>query len=86
MRSITRTLGVSINTVTKLLVNAGETSIRLHDQMVRNVPSVRVECDEMWVYCYAKRNSVPYAKSPPPDAGDVWTWTAIDSDSKLLIS
>ena len=86
MRSISRTVGVSINTVTKLLVEAGEACAEYHDKAVREVKSSRVQCDEIWSFCYAKQKNVPLAKSAPEQAGDVWTWTALDPDSKLMIS
>ena len=86
MRSISRTVGVSINTVTKLLVDAGNTCATYHDLTVRNVPSKRVQCDEIWSFCYAKSKNVVKAKAAILGAGDVWTWTALDSDSKLIIS
>jgi IS1 family transposase len=77
---------VSINTVTKLLEDAGETCLALHDELVRGVESKRVQCDEIWSFCYAKAKSVATAKAAPEGAGDVWTWTAIDADTKLMIS
>jgi len=86
MRSISRVVGVSINTVTKLLVEAGEACAAYHDETVRNVGSTRVECDEIWSFCYAKDKNVETAKAAPDGAGDVWTWTAIDSDSKMILS
>ncbi len=86
MRSISRVVGVSINTVTKLLEDAGETCLDLHDQLVTHVKAERVQCDEIWSFCYAKQKNVPTAKAAPADAGSVWTWTALDSDSKLIIS
>ena len=86
LRSITRITGVSLNTVTKLLVDAGSACKAFHDIAVRNVSSKRVQCDEIWAFCYAKEKNVATAKAPPEDAGDVWTWTAIDADSKLIIS
>ncbi len=86
MRSISRTVGVSINTVTKLLVEAGEACAAYHDTTVRNVGSTHVECDEIWSFCYAKGKNVPTAKAAPDGAGDVWTWTAIDADSKMILS
>ena len=86
MRSISRTVGVSINTVTKLLVDAGHACAAYHDETVRNVKSHRVQCDEIWSFCYAKDKNVPVAKAAPKGAGDVWTWTAIDSDSKMILS
>lgn len=86
MRSTDRIADVSHNTVAKLLVEAGATCSALHDGLVRNVAAKRVECDEIWAFCYAKQKNVPGAKAPPPQAGDVWTWTAIDPDTKLVIS
>ena len=86
MRSVSRIAGVSINTVTKLLVDAGNACAEYHDEHVREVKAARVQCDEIWSFCYAKQKNVPRAKSAPEDAGDVWTWTALDSDSKLIVS
>jgi IS1 family transposase len=86
MRSISRITGVSINTVTKLLVDAGTACAAFHDATVRNVPAVRVQCDEIWSFAYAKNKNVKFAKAAPEDAGDVWTWTALDADSKLIVS
>ena len=86
MRSISRVTGVSINTVTKMLVAAGEACAKFHDQTVRDVPARKIQCDEVWSFCYAKRKNVEYAKSAPAEAGDVWTWTGIDADSKLIVS
>lgn len=86
MRSISRIAGVSINTVTKLLVDAGTACAAFHDAMVRNVLAVRVQCDEIWSFAYAKNKNVKFAKAAPEAAGDVWTWTALDADSKLIVS
>jgi IS1 family transposase len=86
MRAISRTVGVSINTVTKLLINAGEACAAYHDETVQNVTAKRVQCDEIWSFCYAKDKNVKAAKAAPDGAGDVWTWTAIDSDSKMILS
>ena len=85
-RAITRTADVSINTVKKLLVDAGEACAKFHDKAVRGVTAERIQCDEIWAFCYAKEKNVASAKAAPEGAGDVWTWTAIDSDTKLLIS
>ena len=86
MRSISRVTGVSINTVSKLLVDAGEACAAYHDEVVRDVPARRVQCDEIWSFCYAKAKNVARAKAAPPGAGDVWTWTALEADTKLMIS
>jgi len=86
MRAVSRVVDVSINTVTKLLVDAGLACARFHDEAVRGVKAKRVQCDEIWSFCYAKAKNVPTAKAAPEGAGDVWTWTALDSDSKLIVS
>jgi len=86
MRSISRVADVSINTVTKLLIDAGETCLDMHDDLVRDVHASRIQCDEIWSFCHAKQKNVAAAKAAPEGAGDVWTWTAIDADSKLIVS
>lgn len=86
IRAVERVTGVNKITITKLLVDAGQVCFDYHDANVRNVPSTRVQCDEIWSFCYAKKRNVKTAKAAPEGAGDVWTWTAIDADSKLIIS
>ena len=86
MRSISRVVDVSINTVTKLLVDAGEVCARFHDEHVRGVKARRVQVDEIWSFTYAKQKNVETAKAAPEGAGDTWTWTGLDADSKLIVS
>lgn len=86
MRSISRMADVSINTVTKLLVDAGQACIAFHDVNVTGVHSKRVQCDEIWSFTYAKQKNIAKAKSAPAGSGDTWTWSAIDADSKLILS
>lgn len=86
IRAIERVTGVNKITITKLLVDAGKACEAYHNQAVRNVPSKRVQCDEIWSFCYAKQKNVKTAKAAPEGAGDVWTWTALDADSKFIIS
>lgn len=86
MRATSRVADVSINTVTKLLIDAGLACARFHDEAVRGVKAKHVQCDEIWSFCYAKAKNVPTAKAAPSWAGDVWTWTALDRDSKLILS
>ena len=86
MRSISRVTDVSINTVYALLAAAGPVCARFHDATVLGVASKRVQCDEVWSFCYAKQKNVATAKAAPDGAGDVWTWTALDADSKLILS
>lgn len=86
MRSISRVMDVSINTVSKLLIDAGNACIAIHNDTVQNVEASRIECDEIWSFCYAKQKNVRTATDAPDGAGDVWTWTAIDADTKLIVS
>lgn len=86
MRSISRVAGVSINTVTKMLIRAGEACAAYHDEHVKNVPAKWVQCDAIWSFVYAKQKTVERMQAAPEDAGGVWTWTAIDADSKLIVS
>jgi len=89
MRSASRVAGVSINTVSKLLVDAGLVCAAFHDEMVRNVEAKRVQADEIWSFVGAKKKTIqkdPTITDRNPDAGDVWTWTAIEADSKLVIA
>ena len=86
MRAVSRVADVSINTVTKLLADAGAACAEYHDETVRNVRAKRVQADEIWAFTYAKQKNVEKAKKAPEGAGDTWTWTAIDADNKLIIS
>src|SRR3954470_4084120 len=86
MRSISRVADVSINTVSKLLVEAGEACLAIHDENVRKVRARRIQCDEIWSFCHAKEKNVATAKAAPEGAGDVWTWTAIEAETKLIVS
>jgi IS1 family transposase len=86
MRSVSRITGVSFNTVVKLLIDAGLVCAAFHDTMVRGITSKTIQCDEIWSFSYAKQKNVKFAKAAPEGAGDVWTWTAIDGESKLIVS
>ena len=84
LRAITRLTGASINTVTKLLVDLGAACAKYHNENVRNVRVRRLQCDEIWCFVGAKaKNVIPERKAE--GWGDVWTWTAIDADTKLCI-
>ena len=85
MRSIARVCDVSFNTVAKLLIDAGKVCAAFHDERVRDVNATRVQVDEIWSFTYAKQN-VAKAKAAPVEAGDTWTWTAIEADTKLIVS
>jgi IS1 family transposase len=85
MRSTARLADVSINTVSKLLVDAGLVCAAFHDENVRVLQSKRVQCDEIWAFVGAKeKRATPEQKAE--GWGDIWTWTALDADSKLLVS
>jgi IS1 family transposase len=86
IRAITRTTGASKNTVAKLLIDAGRACAAYHDANVRDVKAARVQVDEIWSFTYAKQKNIATAKAAPDHAGDTWTWTAIDADTKLIIS
>ena len=86
MRATARLADVSFNTVAKLLIDAGKVCADLHDELVQGVTASRIQCDEIWSFTYAKQKNVPTAKAAPAEAGDTWTWTALDSDSKLIVS
>jgi IS1 family transposase len=86
MRTISRVVDVSINTVSKLLVDAGVACAAFHDANVKNVNDKRVQCNEIWSFTYAKAKNVPTAKAAPDGAGDTWTWTALGAQSKMIVS
>jgi IS1 family transposase len=89
IRATVRLTGVAKNTVAKLIVDLGVAVTAYQDKAVRNLQTKRVQADEIWAFCYAKKKTVQKDQSileRNPDAGDVWTWTALDADSKLCIS
>ena len=83
LRSCSRIADVSINTVTKLLVDVGRACQIFHDETVRGISAKRVQADEIWSFVYAKEKNKP---QDVEGAGDAWTFVGIDSDSKLVIS
>lgn len=86
IRSVARVADVSRNTVTKLLIDAGKVCAEYQDEVLRDLPCARIEVDEIWSFIYAKQKNVARAKNAPREAGDVWTWTAICADTKLVPS
>lgn len=84
IRSITRLLGVSKNTVVKLLVDAGEAFMAYQDKTLRNLPCKNIQCDEIWSFVYGKQKNLPEDKKDVFGYGDVWTWTALCADTKLI--
>lgn len=86
IRATVRMTGAAKNTVTKLLVDLGKACMAYHDENVRNVQSKRIECDEIWSFVGMKEKNIPEEKIGEFGYGDVWTWTALDADSKLMVS
>jgi IS1 family transposase len=89
IRATARLAGVTKGAVSKLLADIGTVCAEYHNMTVRNLSSQRIQCDEIWSFCYAKRRTVeknPSILNRNADAGDVWTWTALDADSKLMVS
>lgn len=86
IRGIARLADVSPVTVLRYLELAGTACAAFHNEHVRGVKARRVECDEIWSFNYCKRATLATAKAAPEGAGDAWTWTALDADSKLIIS
>jgi hypothetical protein len=80
--SALRLADVSINTVTKLLVDIGTACAQYQDNALRNLPCKRAQVDEIWAFCYAKAKNVETAKAAPENAGDIWTWTGLRSAPK----
>ena len=86
MRSVTRLVGCSINTVTKLLIDAGTACAIYQNEVMRDLPCKRIQCDEIWAFCGMKEKNVPKEHEGELGYGDVYTWTAICADTKLVPS
>ena len=86
MRATTRLIGCSINTVTKLLVDLGTACAIYQNEILRNLPCKRVQVDEIWAFCNTKKKNLPRELQGVLGRGDVWTWVAIDADTKLVPS
>ena len=86
LRSASRLADVSINTVMKLLVDVGAACERYQDGALRDLKCRRIQCDEIWSFVYAKAKDLPESLRGAWGVGDVWTWTAIDADTKLVPS
>jgi IS1 family transposase len=86
IRATVRMTGVSKNTIARLLVELGAACSQYLDKALVNLNCKRIQCDEIWSFCYAKDKNVPADKRGQFGYGDVWTWTAMDADSKLIVS
>jgi IS1 family transposase len=86
IRSTARITNTAINTVVKLLREVGAACLEYQDKNLRNLSCRRIECDEIWSFCYAKAKNVPQDKQNQFGYGDVWTFVALDADTKLVLS
>jgi IS1 family transposase len=86
IHAIVRMTGASKNTIVKLLEDAGEAFSAYQDRAFRDLTCKRIQLDEIWAFCYAKQRNVMFAKNAPEEAGDIWTWVALDADTKLVPS
>src|SRR5882724_7126237 len=86
IRATCRMTGVAKGTVTRLLVSVGKACAEYQDVTLRDLTSKTIECDEIWSFCYAKEKNVPQELKGQVGFGDVWTWTALDADTKLVPS
>ena len=86
LRATSRMIGVAFNMVLKLVPEIGKACRAYQDRVLRNLPLKRIQCDEIWSFCYAKEKNVPFDLMPIFGYGDVWTWVAIDADTKLVPS
>jgi len=86
LRATTRMVGVSINTVTKLLVDLGTACALYQNEALRNLNCKRIQCDEIWSFCYKKQKNVHPWEKGTLGQGDIYTWTAIDPDTKPVPS
>src|SRR6202521_4296021 len=84
LRATARMAGVAFNTVLKLLPEIGQACEDYQRRVLVNLPCKRIQCDEIWSFCYAKDKNVPTDKQGQFGYGDVWTWVAIDSETKLV--
>jgi len=84
IRATVRITGVAKNTVTKLLVDLGAACSEYQDRVLRDLPLRYLQGDEIWSFCNAKARNVPVERRDDPAWGDVWTWTMIDRESKLI--
>ena len=86
IRSTCRMTGVAKGTILKLLADLGKACASYQDKYLRGLTCKQIQCDEIWSFCYAKEKNVPEEMKGKLGFGDVWTWTAIDADSKLIVS
>lgn len=86
IRATCRMTGAAKGTVLKLLSDLGKACAKYQDEKLRNLPCKKIQCDEIWAFCYAKEKNVPEDLKGHLGFGDTWTWTALDADTKLIVS
>jgi IS1 family transposase len=86
VRATARMAGVAINTVQKLLLDVGEACAAYQDEHLRNLDCKAIEADEIWSFVYSKQKNIPEELQGQFGVGDVWTWTALEADTKLIVS
>ncbi len=86
IRATVRMTGVAKNTIVKLLADIGRACAEYQDKTLRNLPCTKIQCDEIWSFCYSKEKNIPEDKKGRFGYGDVWTWTALDPDTKPMVS
>jgi IS1 family transposase len=86
VRATVRITGASKNAIQRLTKEIGEACLKFQDKMLRNLNCQRIQCDEQWCFCYAKDRNLPDSMRGMPGVGSMWTWVALDADSKLIVS
>jgi len=86
IRAVSRMTGIARNTISDLLVDLGAACAEYQNEALQNLPCRRIQCDEIWAFCYAKDKNVPTNKQGQFGFGSIWTWTALDADTKLIAS
>lgn len=86
IQSVATTTQVSKNTVSKLLIDTGKACIAFHDANMRSMRALRIKVDVIWSFAYSPPEDLPIATAAKNCSGDIWTWTAVDTDTKLILS
>src|SRR5687767_8515082 len=86
IRSTVRITGVAKNTIQNLTIEVGQACLDYQDKVFKKLISKRVQCDEIWNFCYCKDKNVPDSMKGQPGIGSMWTWTAMDAETKLIFS
>src|SRR5712692_5957953 len=84
IRATVRTTGVAKNTIVKLLADVGQACLEYQDRVLLNLPSKRIQCDQIWSFCYAEEKNLPERLRGKFGYCDVWTWTALCADTKIV--